>query len=192
MDKFPPGGGNEPLGPLHVVCAPRGRTGWYKHPMFGIAPRTARLWLAVGAVLVLAAAVGYLVTRPDAFAWGRADGATAAGVTQDRGDDACGQGDLVVLDIAPEAALGVSGTFVRDDAGVLSEAELRAHFARDNGSIRRYGPDATLPEDATETGWTRGDGARLWLRPSADDYSYVVAGDVVEAWPRAEPPLICD
>ncbi len=146
--------------------------------------RILRVWLAVGVVLAAIAGLGWWLSRPDASAWSRDDGIDAAGqVSQSSGDGDCA--GLELLDIQPAAALAVSGTFVRDAGGVLDEEDLQRHFARANGSLRRYGPEASLPEDAVETPWTRGDGAALWLEPAGDDYAYV-AGDRVEAWPQAE------
>ncbi len=153
-----------------------------------VSQRILNVWLAVALVLAATAGLGWWLSRPDASAWARDDGIEGAGqVSQQRGGDDC-EG-LVLLDVSPAAALAVSGTFVRDTGGVLGEEELQRHFARPNGSLRRYGPEASLPEDAIETPWTRGDGAALWLAPDGDDYAYV-AGDRVEAWPRADG-LVC-
>lgn len=149
-----------------------------------VSQRILRVWFAVGLVLAATAGLGWWLSRPDVSAWGRDDGGDAAGeVSQRRGEDDC-EG-LVLLELQPAAALAVSGTFVRDAGAVLGEAELQRHFARANGSLRRYGPEASLPEEAVQTPWTRGDGAALWLAPDGDDYAYL-AGDRIEAWPRAD------
>jgi hypothetical protein len=40
-----------------------------------------------------------------------------------------------------------------------------------------------------DTGW-RGQGRELWI--AADEgYVFVVDGDSVERWPRADPPIAC-
>lgn len=149
-----------------------------------VSQRVVRVWIAVLTVLAVTAALGWWLSRPDVSAWARTDGIEPAGeVSQQPGEGDCA--GLVVLDVQAAAALSVSGTFVRDGGGVLDEEALAAHFARANGSLRRYGPDATLPEGAVQTPWTRGDGAALWLAPDDDDYAFVSA-ERVEAWPRAE------
>lgn len=154
-----------------------------------LSQRVLHLWIAVGAVLVATAGLGYWLSRPDTSAWGRADGLDSEGsIAQLRGTDGCG--GLEFLHIDPGAALGSSGVFVRDAGAVLSEEELARHFARATGSIRRYGPDATLPESAVATQWTRGDDAKLWLSPDDGDYAFIV-GAVIEAWPRSDPLLPC-
>jgi hypothetical protein len=81
----------------------------------------------------------------------------------------------------------------------------------DNGSYRQYyrdptdvlttsrsfAPNAALPADAAPTGFHR-HGWELWVPPSdSDDAVYVVDGDpdtgaVVERWPRAVDPFLCD
>lgn len=159
---------------------------WYKRAV--VSQRVLRVWIAVAAVLAATAVLGWWFSRPDASAWGRDDGVASSGeVSQQSGEGGC-EG-LALLEVSQAAALSVSGTFVRDAAGVLGEDLLEAHFARPNGSLRRFGPEATLPEGAVETPWTRGDGAALWLAPENDDFAFV-AGDRVEAWPRADG-LLC-
>lgn len=72
-----------------------------------------------------------------------------------------------------------SRLYVRDPDGVLDKALLTAP----------YDGDATLPDDAHDTGYRFGDQG-LWL---ADDLStaYVRTPDGVEAWPRAKDGLGC-
>ena len=55
-----------------------------------------------------------------------------------------------------------------------------------------FDPDATLPNDATFTGWSRG-GSRLWLGPDRQAAYLVDGGDphVVERWPAAKEPILC-
>lgn len=154
-----------------------------------VSQRVLRLWVAVAAVLAVTAGLGYWLSRPDVSAWSRAgDGGSDGIVNQSAGGDGCP--DVVLLDIDPAAALGASGQFIRDAEGLLTQAELEAHFRRASGSIRRFGPDATLPESAVETQWTRGDGAALWLVPDSGEYAFIV-GDRIEAWPKAQPRLPC-
>jgi len=71
--------------------------------------------------------------------------------------------------------------YVRDTDGELSEL-LRTTFAS----------DATLPEDATDTGLRR-DGRQLWIGAD-DDAAYLVSLDDardVERWPAAKQPIRC-
>lgn len=78
---------------------------------------------------------------------------------------------------APHAA-----QYVRDPDGVLPGAQTRPAFR----------PGATLPADAKPTGYER-DGTALWLADSdRASTAYLVKGDVIEAWPRADPILGCD
>ncbi len=149
-----------------------------------VSQRILKVWLAVAVILVVTAGAGWWLSRPDPGRWAREGGADAAGEVAQRSGAAECEG-LTLLDIQPAAALAVAGTFVRDAGGVLGEDDLARFFARPNGSLRRYGPDATLPEDAVQTPWTRGDAAVLWLEPANDDYAFL-AGDRVEAWPRAD------
>lgn len=149
-----------------------------------VSQRVLRVWLSVAVVLAATGGIGWWLSRPDVTAWGRDDGIEAAEhVSQWRGEGDCA--GLVLLDVQPAAALAVSGTFVRDAGSVLGDDDLQRHFARPNGSLRRYGPDASLPDNAVATPWTRGDGAALWLAPDDADYAFL-AGDLVEAWPRGE------
>jgi immunoglobulin-like protein involved in spore germination len=76
--------------------------------------------------------------------------------------------------------------YLRDPQGLLGSMT--------NGAFRR---DASLPEDAVDTGYHRGDW-QLWVAPSdADRALYVVNADpaahgVIERWPRATGFIGCD
>lgn len=51
--------------------------------------------------------------------------------------------------------------------------------------------DATLPADASPTGYAHGP-VRLYLAPSDQDRAaYLVLGDSVERWPRSDPIAVC-
>ena len=66
--------------------------------------------------------------------------------------------------------------YVRDPAG---------EFLAQDWLTEPYEGHATLPPDATDTGWTNGN-VDLWISPSDLDHAvYLVRGDVVERWPRA-------
>lgn len=89
-----------------------------------------------------------------------------------QGPEHCSWTDITFLLIGPD-------WYVRDPAGEFPEL-LRGTF---DG-------DATLPEEATSTGWRR-DGRELWL---ADNAAYLVAVDDrrdVERWPAAREPILC-
>jgi hypothetical protein len=65
--------------------------------------------------------------------------------------------------------------YVRDPAG---------EFLEQGWLTAPYDGDATLPADATDTGWTNGN-VDLWISPSdLDDAVYLVRGDIVERWSR--------
>jgi len=84
----------------------------------------------------------------------------------------------------PTTGGGSSREYYRDPSGVLS-------------SSQSFAPNAALPADAASTGFHR-HGWELWVAPSdSDDAVYVVEGDpaagaVVERWPRAVHPFVCD
>lgn len=76
---------------------------------------------------------------------------------------------------------GDTRSYVRDPEGVLA------------GDFEVPPPDlfATLPDDATLTGYHR-DEWQLWVSPSEVDQAvYFVAGSVVERWPRSEQLIAC-
>lgn len=68
--------------------------------------------------------------------------------------------------------------YVRDPSGVFAAP-----------TVQPYGANATLPETATDSGY-RKDGRELWL--SADgEVAYLVAPDVIEAWPSTVEKTWC-
>jgi hypothetical protein len=76
--------------------------------------------------------------------------------------------------------------YVRDPSDVVSDR-----------TAGPFAPSTALPADAAPTGFHR-HGWELWVAQSdSDDAVYVVNGDpaagtVVERWPRAVPPILCD
>ena len=96
-----------------------------------------------------------------------------------QGAEHCSWTDITFLLIGPDERR--ADWYVRDASGELSEL-LRGSFAA----------DATLPDGATFTGWTRG-GRRLWLGPGKEA-AFLVDGDdpgAVERWPAAKEPILC-
>jgi hypothetical protein len=95
-----------------------------------------------------------------------------------QGAEHCSWDDITFLLLGPEEK---GDWYVRDTAGDFSEL-LRTTFIR----------EATLPEDATDTGLRR-DGRQLWVGPD-EDAAYLVSLDDaqdVERWPAAEQPIRC-
>jgi hypothetical protein len=86
----------------------------------------------------------------------------------------------------PTADSGSYREYYRDPSGVLSISHTES-----------FAPNAALPSDAAPTGFHR-HGWELWVAPSdSHDAVYVVDGDpaagaVVERWPRAVDPILCD
>ena len=103
----------------------------------------------------------------------------AATIRSFQGPEHCDWQDITFLDLGSgEEAVH----YVRDSSQVLSPY-LRTTF--------RTG--ATLPEDATDTGFRRS-GQELWLVPG-QEAAYLVSVDdpgSVERWPAAESPIGCD
>jgi hypothetical protein len=98
------------------------------------------------------------------------------------GPDHCGwQSARVIITGSPLGARytndGDDVEYVRDPNNVFELSE-------------RFDPDATLPAAAVDTGY-RSEGDELWLVPDDGTSIYLVGGDRVERWPRAEPPA-CD
>ena len=57
----------------------------------------------------------------------------------------------------------------------------------------RYDGDATIPDDATFTGYVAETGMELWLAPSdQDEVAYLVFDDHVERWPRPVVYIGCN
>ncbi len=51
--------------------------------------------------------------------------------------------------------------------------------------------EATLPADASQTGYAYGP-VRLYLAPSDQDEAvYLVVGDSIERWPHSDPMTLC-
>ena len=69
--------------------------------------------------------------------------------------------------------------YIRDPKGAL----------RDAGPVVPFDDDADLPDDATNTGYHR-DGRQLWVSADAS-IAYLVADDLVEAWPTTTTPFGC-
>ena len=91
-----------------------------------------------------------------------------------QGPEHCDWTDITFLLIGPDDKN--SDWYVRDTKGEFADL-LRGTF---------HG-DATLPDDATDTGWHRS-GRELWL---AKDAAYLVGVDDVERWPAAKEPIMC-
>jgi hypothetical protein len=68
--------------------------------------------------------------------------------------------------------------FVRDPAAVFGQPELAAG----------YDPDASLPDDAVDSGFRRGD-VSLWHVPGDQSAVWLLSDDTAERWPRGDPPL---
>jgi hypothetical protein len=92
-----------------------------------------------------------------------------------QGAEHCDWTDITFLMIGPGDN---ADTYVRDTKGELSDF-LHGRFA----------DDATLPSDATSTGWHR-DGRELWLA-HGKQAAYLVGPDDVERWPAAKEPIMC-
>lgn len=71
-----------------------------------------------------------------------------------------------------DAALPGSGFYVRDPAAVGLQEFV----------VGDYSADATLPDDAIDTGYRSG-AVKLWLSPSGHEI-YLVGHDRVERWPQ--------
>ena len=69
--------------------------------------------------------------------------------------------------------------YIRDPLGVMGQA----------GLLESYNGDVDLPTDALDSGYRSG-GLELWFTP-ADIAAYIVGPDIVERWPRADPPAGC-
>ncbi len=77
--------------------------------------------------------------------------------------------------------------------GASLDPLVRWEYVRDPGDeflgrewiTAPYEDDATMPDDAADSGWTNGN-IDLWISPSDLDRAvYVVRGDTIERWPRA-------
>jgi hypothetical protein len=70
--------------------------------------------------------------------------------------------------------------YIRDPRGVIDQ-KYRSGFQQ----------AATLPVDAIDSGY-RNSRLELWMADSDPGGVYLRAGDEVERWPRADPPIACD
>ena len=108
------------------------------------------------------------------------------------GADHCGWTSITFLHFGWSIGTGTDGSsngarqYLRDPQNLLG--------SRTEGAFRG---DASLPGDATDTGYHRGDW-QLWIAPSDQDRAvYLVNTDpaaqgVVERWPRASAFIACD
>jgi hypothetical protein len=90
------------------------------------------------------------------------------------GEEHCDWQSLTVLELDDQRR------YVRDPDGLVGPEWLTG----------TYEPRATLPGDATNTGFTHGD-QQLWLS-SDKSAAYVVAGDATEQWPGIVRGWGCD
>jgi len=104
-------------------------------------------------------------------------------VAERPGPDHCAWEDARVLIVGQP--LGTSYTtpaddteFVRDPEGVFGRPDLSAGFD----------PDATLPDDAVDSGYRRDDLA-LWHTPGDQSAIWLVSPDGIERWPAGDTPL---
>ena len=93
-----------------------------------------------------------------------------------QGAEHCDWTDITFLMIGPGERR--ADWYVRDTKGEFPEF-LRGTFD----------DDATLPDDATSTGWRR-NGRELWLAHDKQA-AYLVGTDDVERWPAAKEPIMC-
>jgi len=69
--------------------------------------------------------------------------------------------------------------YIGDPLGIMPAGSLLAP----------YDGDATLPAEATASGYRNGD-LELWFVPDGQAI-FVVGPDRVELWPRSDPPIGC-
>lgn len=99
-----------------------------------------------------------------------------------RGPEHCDWQDITFLEIGADPDRGGGEEYLRDTHGEL------ARWTRG-----RYQAHATLPKDATATGWQR-DGRALWRVPDRSAAYLVSVTDPadVERWPASTGPIGCD
>jgi hypothetical protein len=90
--------------------------------------------------------------------------------------------DAVLLSVGwplgtPFDTIDSARTYVRDRDGALE-------------TVGRLDTDATLPENARNSGYHLGD-VQLWFGRNARQAAYVVDGSKVERWPRLVEPVGC-
>jgi hypothetical protein len=93
-----------------------------------------------------------------------------------QGAEHCDWTGITFLLIGPDER--TADWYVRDTSGELADF-LHGEF----------GDDATLPSDATATGWRR-DGRELWLAHDKRA-AYLVGPEGTERWPAAKEPIMC-
>lgn len=106
------------------------------------------------------------------------------------GEDHCDWGDIAFMDLAWPI-----GTVVHESP--FRNPNVRQYVRNPEaghphiGFPEVYDPDASLPRDAYDTGFHRGDW-HVWVSPSqAEQFIYVAKGDRVERWPRSKPYALC-
>lgn len=87
----------------------------------------------------------------------------------------CDWAGITFLDIGRDKPEG-GQEYLRDPDGLLADT-----------TRGRYAPAVGLPSDARDTGFRR-NGAAVWV---TEDAAYVVIGDQVERWPRANRGVGC-
>jgi len=103
-------------------------------------------------------------------------------ITDRSGPDHCGWGGTRV--IAVGSPLGERFTNQADTIQFVRDPSNAYGAGLDKG----FDAQTTLPAAATFSGY-RSASEELWTVPGADEYVYVVRGEVVERWPAGEPPL---
>jgi hypothetical protein len=101
-----------------------------------------------------------------------------------RGKDACG-GEKVA-DILMGTPLGRP----HDDSPARIYVKDPTNVFNDHETASAYDPDATLPEDASDSGY-RQDGTEMWTVPEDDRFIYLVHEDNIEQWPLDPSPPGC-
>jgi hypothetical protein len=124
---------------------------------------------------------------PPGYAWTR-NGRPVSGLelATFAGPDHCDSGSATYLiigwppgTVAPTAS--EARLYIRDQYGVMLDARYQ----------RLLEPRATLPSDATPTGYRYGS-IEIYLSPSDQDEAiYVVGPSSAERWPRSDPMAFC-
>jgi hypothetical protein len=108
-----------------------------------------------------------------------------------KGDKHCDWDSVTFLEIAwPLGTVVHSGEgvrqrarqYVRGPSSTLRDLSLRSSFD----------PNASLPENASDTGYQSSDDWQLWISPDdVDRHVYLLNGSRVERWPRTVDFLVC-